>query len=480
MGQRQAQHAVRDGTKEGGARKLIADIGVPNMEFALQQDGTARFAYGENDDNVFVAYRKDGDGDWQKLDLGAANVRFEPFALSADNKDVFAYYSADGGPLALVRQSMASGERALLASDAFASVGGLQWGGTPRQPFAANVGAGAPQLVYFDAQRPEAQLHKALAAKFAGNYLDLISISTDNSKFLFDVSSDRDPGSYYLFDPQAKRMAKLFATMPWIDQAKMAERRAVRFMASDGVELAGFLTLPPGREAKNLPLVLLPHGGPHGVQDGWLFDDDAQFLANRGYAVLQVNYRGSGGRGIDFMTAGYLKWGTRIQDDLLDGVRWAIKEGTVDAKRVCVYGASFGGYSAMMTAIRAPDLIKCAVGYAGVYDLAMMHDKGDIQQRKSGRNYLDEVIGKDAAELKANSPVNLVDKLKAPVLIVHGEADERAPFAHAKALRNALDKAHKPYEWFAVAKEGHGFYTEEHRRQFYEKLEAFLAKHLAP
>ena len=170
-----------------------------------------------------------------------------------------------------------------------------------------------------------------------------------------------------------------------------------------------------------------------------LSSHDAQFLASRGYAVLQVNYRGSGGRGSTFLHAGFRKWGTRIQDDLADGVRWAVSEGIADAKRVCVYGASFGGYAAMMSAIRSPDLFKCAVGYAGIYDLSMMYDKGDILESRFGLAYLDEVIGNDQAELKANSPVNLADKLQAAVLIVHGEADERAPFAHGCAsARSAL------------------------------------------
>jgi dipeptidyl aminopeptidase/acylaminoacyl peptidase len=196
--------------------------------------------------------------------------------------------------------------------------------------------------------------------------------------------------------------------------------------------------------------------------------------------VLQVNYRGSGGRGTDFKEAGYLTWGTRIQQDLIDGVKWAIGEKYADPQRICVYGASFGGYSAMMTTIRAPGLFKCAVGYAGVYDLAMMYSKGDIREHKSGRSYLRTVIGRDDAELGANSPVRLADKIDVPVLLVHGEDDRRAPFAQAKAMRAALDAAHKPYEWLAKPDEGHGFYSEADNVEFYQRLQDFLAKYIGP
>jgi len=254
----------------------------------------------------------------------------------------------------------------------------------------------------------------------------------------------------------------------------------MRFRTSDGMELEAILTIPKGVTQSNLPMVLLPHGGPIGVQDDWYFDNDAQFLASRGYLVLQVNYRGSGGRGENFQEAGYLKWGTRIQQDLIDGVKWAIAENYADPKRVCVYGGSFGGYSAMMTTIRAPGMFKCAVGYAGIYDLKMMYKKGDIREDKSGRSYLNTVIGKNDADLDANSPTRLADKIDVPVLLIHGEDDKRAPFAQAKAMRAALDAAHKPYEWLSKPGEGHGFYDEKNNIEFYNRLQAFLEKNIGP
>jgi dipeptidyl aminopeptidase/acylaminoacyl peptidase len=258
----------------------------------------------------------------------------------------------------------------------------------------------------------------------------------------------------------------------------MAERRPVHFTASDGLEIHGYLTLPSDSAGKKPPLILLPHGGPHGVADGWGFDDDAQFLASRGYAVLQVNYRGSIGRGLAFQHAGYRQWGGRVQEDLLDGVRWLVAQGTVDGTRMCTYGVSFGAYSAMMTAIRAPGLFKCAVGYSGAYDLERMYDRKATVLDRQTYNYMVKAVGKDPIELANNSPARLADKLTVPVFLAHGGKDETTPPDQAKTMREALVKAGRPPEWMYIDGEGHGFFAEQSRADFYTRLEGFLAKHL--
>ncbi|MDE2316885.1 MAG: S9 family peptidase, partial [Xanthomonadaceae bacterium] len=337
---------------------------------------------------------------------------------------------------------------------------------------------GTPRPIYIDPTLPAAKLYMAISQKFPGEFVDFINFSEDGRELLFSVSSDRDPGTYYLIDTAHYKVVKLFAAAPWIDPSKMAERIPMHFKASDGLELEAILTVPNGVPMNNLPMVLLPHGGPHGVDDDWFFDGDAQFLASRGYLVLQVNYRGSSGRGLDFEQAGFLQWGTRIQQDLIDGVKWAEQQQYADPNRVCVYGGSFGGYSAMMSVIRAPKLFKCAIGYAGVYDLAMMYKKGDIRTDQFGRNYLATVIGKDDAALAANSPDKLADQIDVPVLLIHGKDDQRAPFAQAKAMRAALEAAHKPYEWMSKPDEGHGFYTEANNVDRLNLMQAFLAKYI--
>lgn len=225
-------------------------------------------------------------------------------------------------------------------------------------------------------------------------------------------------------------------------------------------------------------MVLMPHGGPIGIQDDWFYDGDAQFLANRGYLVLQINFRGSGGRGVDFQQAGYRQWGGTIQNDLIDGVKWAIAQKYADPNRICIFGASFGGYSALMAPIRAPGMFKCAVGYAGVYDMALLYKKGDTRQSEAGRNAMRAIMGADEKDLDANSPDKLADKIDVPVLLIHGEDDQRAPFAQFKAMTAALDAAHKPYQTLVKPGEGHGFYDEKNNIDLLNTLQAFLEKHI--
>lgn len=463
-----------------GTARLVADIGVKDLSFVLDRDGAPRYALGRDDDDRYLLYASDDGGkDWKPLD--PAGGKFVPFSLAGDGRQVYAWSSQDGGPVALVKASLDGRDRQVLAQDAFASVGGLEWGPGAMGPIAAIVGEGRPRAVYLEPASQEAELHQAIAVQFPESYVTYLNHSDDGATSLLYAYSDRDPGAWYLFERDASRVSRLMSPREGIDPLRMGERRPFRFHASDGKELGGIMTLPPGvADPSRLPMVLLPHGGPHAAGDGWAFDNDAQFLATRGYLVLQVNYRGSRGRGDAFEQAGYLAWGTRIQDDLLDGVRWAIDQGHADPRRICAFGASFGAYSAMMAAAKAPELVKCAVGLAGLYDLKMMYSKGDVRSSNYGRNYLSRVIGRDDAALAASSPTALASRIRAPVLLVHGEIDERTPLAQARAMKAALEKAGNPPEWMVVPKEGHGFYSEQNNIAFYQRLESFLARHIGP
>lgn len=462
---------------EKNTRRLLGQIRVGGLDFMVGDDGKAHYAYGRNDDWKFVLYHQQG-GTWVKVNGGEGGNSFIPLFFTPDQKNVYASYSADGGPVTLIEQDENGGNRKLIASDSFGSIGTMELTPYPYQPFATVLDTGVPQFSYIDANSPTAKLHRALSLKFPGSYVHFINFSEDGAKLLFSVSSDRDPGSFFLIDTKNYKVIKLFSAEPWIDPARMAERRPLRFKSSNGTELEAILTIPKGADLSKLPMVLVPHGGPIDVQDDWFFDDDAQFLASRGYLVLQVNYRGSSGRGYNFRNAGYRQWGTGIQQDLIDAVKWAISENYADPQRICIYGASFGGYSALMAPIRAPGMFKCAIGYAGIYDMGMRYKKGDTQESKAGRNALRIQMGDNPAELAANSPVNLASKIDVPVFLIHGEDDQRAPFAHAKAMRAALDAAHKPYEWLSKPGEGHGFYDEKNNVELYTKLQAFLEKYI--
>ena len=460
-------------------RKLVTEVARPGFDFLTQADGKPRFASGLDDDADYSLLTYDDDKRaWSEF-RSAEKGDLRPISIAVDSSSMIARLSVQRGPYALTRQGLDGENAVTLARDPVGSIDMTQWGAKRVGPFAAATAVGIPKLRYFDEQGSDTLLHKTLSAQFPGDYVSFINYSRDGNRLLFSVWSDRDPGAYYIFDRVSGRAALLFETMPWIAPQRMAPRRAIQFKARDGLEIHGYLTLPVNRaEGSKPPLVLLPHGGPHGVADKWEFDTDVQFLASRGYAVLQVNYRGSGGRGPGFITSGYRQWGGKVQDDLIDGVRWAIDQGAVDGARVCAFGASFGAYSAMMTTIRAPGMFKCAIGYAGLYDLPLIYDEPRTRSNRRTFNYTVKVIGQDQAELAVNSPSRLADKLTVPVLLVHGSADTITPPVQADAMRDALKKAGRPPEWLYVSGEGHGFFSEANRTKFYEALEAFLAKHI--
>ncbi|MCC4603850.1 alpha/beta hydrolase family protein [Xanthomonas campestris] len=456
--------------------RLIADIDVPDLRFVLDRDGVAQYAYGTDDNDTSLLFRRSGNG-WTPLTQTQANWR--PFTFADQPGRVYGWYSEAGGPAALVSSDPDGQQRSVLASDPFYDVDDLQWGPVPAAPFAARLGPGQPALRYFAQDDAQAQLHRSLSQTLAGQYVDFVNFTEDGSSLLLKAYSDRDAGAWYIFNRPTNTLKLVIKARKALPAAQMSERRMLRFQARDGLALDGVLTVPAAAaKGVALPMILLPHGGPHADGDGWAFDTDAQFLASRGYLVLQVNYRGGQGRGPNFERAGYRQWGERIQDDLVDGVRWAIAQGLADPARICSYGASFGAYAAMMVQVKAPEMFRCAVGMAGIYDLQMMYSKGDINRSDYGLNYLERAIGRDPADLAAHSPVALAERIKAPVLLVHGEEDERAPFAQAKSLRAALTRSGNAPQWMAVPKEGHGFYKEDNQVAFYRTLEQFLASHL--
>lgn len=462
-------------------RKLLADIAMKDMGFLFQNDATPRFAYGEDDDNKPVLYRRDdASGEWRIVDRQRLGAVYHPFAFTPDDSAMYVTHSPDGGPSMIVREDMKSGARQVIAKDPVGSIDTIEYTSRPHLPIAFASSTGVPKAHYLDEILPDAVLHKTLSGLFPDAYVSFINFTDDGQKLLFGVSSDRDPGSYYLYDKKASKADLLFSNMQAIEPEYMAPRQPVTFAARDGLTVTGYLTMPGNPSKTRLPLVLLPHGGPFGVNDSWYFDDDAQFLASRGYAVLQVNFRGSGSRGLAFKEAGYREWGGKIMNDLIDGVKWATARPDIDAGRVCVFGISFGGYAALMLPVREPAMFKCSVGYSGRYELSSKFDEEGIKGEKRATNYLIKTLGDDPARLAADSPTRLADQIKVPVLLVHGNKDKTTNLGQAEAMRDALTKAGRPPEWMLVKNEGHGFYDSEHRKEFYLRLESFLARHIGP
>ena len=462
-----------------GRRVQVTRAPVRRASFVTDNTGSVRFAYGAGTDNNNQLYYRAGDeAQWELIndEVGNGGIEF-PLGFAADNKTAYLQSDKGGGADAILAFDVASRTRKELARheavDPHRIIRTLGSG----VPVGATYMLGKPTSVFFDDAGAEARLYRSLEAAFPDDAVHITSTTADGRLALVQASSDRNPGDFFIFDTVSKKASHLLSRRDWFDPAQMARMQPIELKARDGLVLRGYVTTPAGSTGKGLPTVVMPHGGPFGILDTWGFDDSAQMLAQAGYAVLQVNYRGSGGYGRGFEQAGAREWGAAMQDDLTDATRWAIQQGISDPGKICMYGASYGAYASLMGVAREPTLYRCAAGYIGVYDLPMMHTAGDIQERMSGATYLAEWVGPRDTLAKV-SPTNLAASIKVPVFIAAGGEDERAPIAHSKLMEARLKSAGVPVETLYYATEGHGFYTEPNRREYYTRLLDFLSRHI--
>ncbi|MBP3984840.1 S9 family peptidase [Pseudoxanthomonas helianthi] len=445
--------------------------------FMFDHAGRARLKITSDDkDDPVLAYRPGASNEWMPVPKPLAGYNMSLLYVEPDNNTAYASITDRNEPAQLYKVDLAKGTRTRLAGSDEVAISRVMYAGHDGPPFAVIYDAAKPTVQYLDPASDWAKLHAGLLKSFPGQMVSFVQWTRDNKKVLFTVWGDRNPGAYYLLDRDANKVQLVSELMPWLKAGSLASTRPISFTTRDGLTLYGLYTAPAGTGAK--PTVVLPHGGPHGPYDSWGFDPDAQFLASRGYAVLQINFRGSGGRGKGFEESGHREWGGKMMDDVADGVRWAIDNKLADPNRICTFGASFGGYAALMQPIRYPELYKCAIGYVGVYDLEVMKKEGDIKDRASGRRYLDRVLGTDMANLKAWSPAQNVDKIKVPVFLAQGSIDQRVPMEQFNALTSAFKRQGTPIETMVAAREGHGFYKPETRAELYQRIEAFLEKHI--
>jgi len=293
---------------------------------------------------------------------------------------------------------------------------------------------------------------------------------------------DRDPGATHLFDRETGESRLLFRSRPWLVPETLAERRPVRISSRDGLVLRSYLTLPVGSSERGLPMVLVVHGGPW-ARDSWGWDPQAQFLANRGYAVLQVNYRGSTGFGKAFTHAAEREFAGKMHDDLIDGVDWAIAEGIADPDRIAIYGGSYGGYAALVGATFTPDVFAAAISVVGPSNLVTLVRSFPAYWRPLLAGTWFRFVGdpenpEDLADLEARSPINRADAIRAPLLVIQGANDPRVTKQESDQIVEALERRGVPVEYMVKDDEGHGFVKPENRMDMYRAVEAFLAKHL--
>lgn len=467
---------IYDGSYERIARSrakdalMIADV-----------DGNLRLSVSQGDDLAVRIHQFNPETrKWLLLSTTAFDQSVpKPVRVSADGRYVDLLTTLDKGPEGLYRLDTQTNERELLFRHEVADVVPLLdheqnlWGA---QHF---DGRGGVELI--DATHPLAKLYPQLVGLFPQRRVTFTSAAWDFGKVVVRIASASATPEWFLLDNSQgqSQLVKLFDSYPDIDDAALGEVEPIRFVARDGVQLRGYLTkpkvgLPP------YPLVVMPHGGPLGVQDFWGYNPDVQVLATRGYAVLQVNYRGSSGYGPYFGSLGIGEYGGAIHQDITDAARWTINQGHTKAGKLCIVGWSYGGYAALYGAAIEPDLYTCAVGAAGPYDMNLQHRRADYSYSRAGKAFSKKVVAEDRTSRNRISPITYVDRIKAKVFLVHGAKDRRVPVAHARKMRKALRKAGNKPEYLEMPHEGHGFRAPENQTKYYEQLLDFLDGSIGP
>ena len=457
----------------------VASAPVRRASFTVDNAGEVRFARGAGYDNASKLYYRDARGeDWRLVnDETQTHLVVEALGFSKDGKTAYLQSELPEGPDAIFAYDPSTGVRTQLIRDPVADPWKIIERLDSHEPAGAWFMSDGIRSRFFDEASPTARLYRSLEKAFPGHAVDVTSTTSDGRLAIVHIWSERNNGDYYLFDTSNSHAELLYSRREWFDPARVAPTRAISLKARDGMTLHGYLTLPKGADQnKTLPTVVLAHGGPFSVFDAWEFQDDSQVLAEAGYAVLRVNYRGSGNYGRAFEHAGAREWGKALQDDLTDATHWAVEQKIADPARICLYGASYGGYAALMGVAKEASLYACAAGYVGVYDLEKR--RRDLSSdARSSKTWAGDWMG-EKGSLEAVSPVKLADRIKVPVFLAAGGADEIAPIEHSEKMEKALKQAGVPVETLYFRTEGHGFFTEPHRREYYTRLLAFLSQHL--
>ena len=401
-----------------------------------------------------------------------------PMFFTFDNKNLYAMSNRDRDKTALVILDPATGkETKPLFEHPEVDLGGAEYSRKRKVLTTVGFETWKSQRHYFD--EATKALYGKLEKQLPGMDVAVISENLAEDTFIVASYSDRTPGVRYLYHAKTDKLVKLGDHNPRINPADMATMKPVTYTSRDGLKINGYLTLPAGREAKNLPVIVNPHGGPW-ARDSWGYNPEIQFLANRGFAVFQMNFRGSTGYGRAFWEKSFKQWGKTMQDDITDGVQWLSKEGIADPKRVGIYGGSYGGYATLAGVTYTSDLYAAAVDYVGVANLFTFM-KTIPPYWAPFLKMMHEMVGdpeKDKDLMTASSPVFHVDKIKTPLFVAQGANDPRVNKNESDQMVEALKKRGIEVQYMVKDNEGHGFHNEENRYDFYGAMEGFFTKHL--
>ena len=463
---------------ETGDLKLIAENPGNISSWITDHAGNIRVATTTDGVNTTLLYRKTEQDAWKPVITTSFKETFAPQFFTFDNKALYGVSNIGRDKAAIVEFDPETGkETKVLFDHPEVDVSDLHYSKKRKVITSATYTTWKEERRFFDPVTE--QLYTSLEHKLPGYDVYVVSSNKAEDTFIVRTITDRSLGSFYLYESNSGTLTKLADRNPWLKEEQLAEMKPIEYKSRDGLVIHAYLTLPKGKPSKDLPIVVNPHGGPW-VRDEWGFNPEVQFLANRGFGVLQMNFRGSTGYGRKFWEAGFKQWGQSMQDDITDGVKWLIDQGIADPKRVAIYGGSYGGYAVLEGLTKTPDLYAAGVDYVGVSNLFTFM-KTVPPYWKPFLDMMYEMVGnpeKDKALFERNSPALNADKIKAPLFVAQGAKDPRVNIDESNQIVDALKKRGIDVEYMVKENEGHGFHNEENRFSFYEAMESFLAKYL--
>ncbi|MBN1596934.1 MAG: S9 family peptidase [Bacteroidales bacterium] len=428
--------------------------------------------------NQSYLYRDNENEEFTEVLTTSWRDRFNPHFFTFDNTKIYASSNLGRDKEEIVVFDPKTGEETeTLYKNDEVDAGGLSFSKKRKVLIAASFTTDKRHYHFFDEVAKEQ--YEFLQKQLPGYEIVVVTSDKPENKFIIRTFSDRSRGAYYFFDSENNNLVKIADVSPWLNEDDLAEMQPVSYTSRDGLTIHGYLTLPKGKNPKKLPVVIHPHGGPW-ARDYWGFNPGVQFLANRGYAVLQMNFRGSVGYGKDFWLKSVKQWGRTMQDDITDGVNWLIDQGIADPVRIAIYGGSYGGYAVLAGLTKTPDLYACGIDYVGVSNMfTFMNTIPPYWEPLREQFY--ELVGNpvdDSLLLAEVSPVLHADKIKAPLFIAQGANDPRVNKAESDQMVEALKDRGINVEYMVKDNEGHGFRNEENRFDFYRAMEEFLAQHI--
>jgi dipeptidyl aminopeptidase/acylaminoacyl peptidase len=465
-----------------GELTMLAENPGNIQDWMTDHDGKLRIATAIVDGvNQSLMYRDTEEDEFRDIITVSFKETLSPAFFTFDNKNVYAVSNLGRDKAALIEFDIANGkEIKMLYENPEYDISGAFYSEKRKVLTSASYTSWKRERHFFDDETKE--LFDFLYKELPGYELGITSMSRDEDKMIVRTYNDRSLGAHYFFNASSKELTKINEVSPWLKEEELSQMIPVSYMSRDGLKIHGYLTLPAGvsmKKAKKLPVVVNPHGGPW-ARDSWGFNPEIQFLANRGFAVFQMNFRGSTGYGKEFYEKSFKQWGLTMQDDITDGVNWLISEGIADKERIAIYGGSYGGYATLAGLTLTPELYAAGVDYVGVSNLFTFLNTIPPYW-KPLLDIMYEMVGhpeKDSLQFAQTSPVFLADRIVAPLFIAQGANDPRVNKAESDQMVEALKARGVEVEYMVKDNEGHGFHNEENRFDFYRAMEAFLTRHI--